>query len=329
MIISKTPLRVSFMGGMSDLPSYYETEAGAVVSTAIDKYIYITINKKFDDKIRASYSITEFVNSPDALKHELIRESLKGVNINNGIEITSISDIPSRGTGLGSSSTYTVGLLNALYAHLGKSASAEKLASQACDIEINKCGKNIGKQDQYIAAYGGLNYIRFNPDGSTFVNPIICSTETKKELQENLLFFYTGLTRKITADEILTKTSSFLRTDKKKRLLVKKLVSLADEMKSSLEQNDLEYFGYLLNEGWMIKRQTQTCISNDSIDEWYRIAILNGASGGKLSGAGSGGFLTFYAPKEKHKQIINSLPQLRHIPINLEPQGTKIIYVGE
>jgi len=329
MIISKTPLRVSFMGGMSDLPSYYEQDAGAVVSTAIDKYIYITINKKFDEKIRTSYSVTEFVNSPDELKHELIRESLKMVGIEKGIEITSISDIPSRGTGLGSSSTYTVGLLNALYAHQGKSSSAEKLASQACDVEINRCGKQIGKQDQYIAAYGGLNYIRFNPDGSTFVNPIICSSETKKELQENLLFFYTGISREISADKILSKTSSFLKTNKKKRLMIKKLVSLAEEMKTSLEQNDLDYFGYLLNEGWMIKRKTQDCISNDTIDNWYKIAIKNGALGGKLSGAGSGGFLSFYAPKEKHEQIIKSLPDLRHIPISLEPQGTKIIYVGD
>ena len=329
MIVSKTPLRISFMGGMSDLPSYYEKEAGAVITTAIDKYIYITINKKFDDKIRASYSITEFVNTPNELKHELIRESLKAVGINNGIEITSISDIPSMGTGLGSSSTYTVGLLNALYAYLGKSSSSETLAKNACDIEINKCQKNIGKQDQYIAAYGGLNHIKFNSDGSTFVNPIICSKKTKKELHENLLFFYTGLTRVSSADEILTKTSSFLKNNKKKRLLVKKLVSLTDEMRLSLEQDDLEYFGYLLNEGWVTKRKTQNSISNGYIDEWYRIAILNGAVGGKLCGAGSGGFLTFYAPKEKHKKIINSLPNLRHIPINLEPQGSRIIYVGE
>jgi|TARA_R110000822_G_C15331831_1_gene494691 D-glycero-alpha-D-manno-heptose-7-phosphate kinase len=328
MIVSKTPLRISFMGGMSDLPSYYEKEAGAVVTTAIDKYIYITINKKFDDKIRASYSITEFVDNPNELKHELIRESLNTVGIHKGIEITSISDIPSKGTGLGSSSTYTVGLLNALYAYLGKSSSAEKLARHACDIEINKCKRDIGKQDQYIAAYGGLNYIRFNSDGSTFVNPIICPKETKKELQENLLFFYTGLSRTESAHEILTETSSFLKSNKKKRLLVKQLVTLADEMKLSLEESNLEYFGYLLNEGWVIKRKTQNSISNEYIDEWYRIAISNGALGGKLSGAGGGGFLIFYAPKEKHNQIINSLPKLTHIPINLEPQGTQIIYVG-
>ena len=157
MIISRTPLRISFSGGMSDLPSYYKQQEGAVISTSINKYIYIIVNKKFDNKIRASYSITEFANTPDDLEHELIKKSLKLTNINNGIEIVSISDIPSSGTGLGSSSTYTVGLLNALYAYLGKSSSAEKLASQACDIELNKCLKKIGKQDQYIAAYGGLN----------------------------------------------------------------------------------------------------------------------------------------------------------------------------
>ena len=208
-------------------------------------------------------------------------------------------------------------------------AYTEKLAKEACDFEINRCGKRIGKQDQYIASYGGLNYIQFNQDGSTFVNPIICSSETKKELQENLLFFYTGISREVSADEILTDTSNIIRRNKKKRLQIKKLVSLADEMKTCLEQNDLDYFGYLLNEGWMIKKDTQKHITNSFIDDCYETAISNGAIGGKLSGAGSGGFLTFYAPKENHSKIIDSLPKLKHININLEPQGTKIIYVGE
>ena len=179
MIISRTPLRISFAGGGSDLAAYYHQEPGAVLSTSINKYIYINVNKKFDEKIRASYSVTEIVDNVDELKHELIREGLKMVVPQCGIEITSISDIPSQGTGLGSSSTYTVGLLNSLYAHIGQHVGAKRLAQKACEIEIERCGKPIGKQDQYIAAYGGLQFIRFNPDESVYVDPVICAPETK------------------------------------------------------------------------------------------------------------------------------------------------------
>ncbi len=187
MIISRTPLRISFAGGGSDLAAFYRQEPGAVLSTAINKYIYINVNKKFNDQIRASYSVTEIVDNVDELKHELIRESLKMVLPPCGIEITSISDIPSQGTGLGSSSTYTVGLLKSLYAYRGQHVGAERLARGACEIEIERCKKPIGKQDQYIAAYGGFQYIRFNPDESVFVDPVICSPETKLQLQRCLL----------------------------------------------------------------------------------------------------------------------------------------------
>ena len=189
------------MGGGSDLPAFYEQEPGCVISTAVDKYIYITVNKKFDRSIRASYSITENVKRLGELKHELIRESLRMTGVHQGIEITSISDIPSSGTGMGSSSSYTVGLLNALHAYDGRHAGAERLAQEACRIEIDICRKPIGKQDQYIAAYGGFQCIRFNPDGGVFVDPIVCKPETKAELQRRLLLFYTGITR--SADPIL------------------------------------------------------------------------------------------------------------------------------
>jgi D-glycero-alpha-D-manno-heptose-7-phosphate kinase len=325
MIITKTPLRISFAGGMSDLPSFYKNEPGAVITTSIDKYIYITVNKKFDDDIRASYSITEFAKTPDDLNHELIRESLKLVGVRKGIEITSISDIPSKGTGLGSSSSYTVGLLNALYSHLGVRKSAEFIANQACNIEINKCKKTIGKQDQYIASYGGLKYIQFNPDGSVFVDPIICSNETKNTLQNNLLFFYTGMVRK--SNNILSKVSSVIDTNIDKQNRISKLVSLAKDMKLSLENNDLSSFGDILNESWEIKKETHHTISNEIIDTWYQTGINNGAMGGKLCGAGSGGFLLFYAPREHHKNIEESLPELKKINMKFEPQGSKIIYV--
>jgi D-glycero-alpha-D-manno-heptose-7-phosphate kinase len=214
MIISRTPLRISFAGGGSDLPAFYSKETGAVLSTSIDKYIYITVNKKFDRKIRASYSVTEIVDKVEDLRHELIRESLNLVNPPHGIEITSISDIPSQGTGLGSSSTYTVGLLNALYAYIGQQAGAEHLAQEACFIEIERCGKPIGKQDQYIAAYGGLQFIQFNSDESVFVDPVICQLETKVKLQRRLLLLYTGLTR--SANGILAEQGKNTKSDEEK-----------------------------------------------------------------------------------------------------------------
>ena len=327
MIITKTPLRISFAGGMSDLPSFYQKQEGAVISTAINKYIYITLNKKFDSQIRASYSITEFANSPDELKHELIREAMKLTEIENGIEITSISDIPSHGTGLGSSSTYTVGLLNALYAYKGVLASQHKLSEEACNIEINKCGKRIGKQDQFIAGYGGFKFIKFKPDGGVIVDPIICKKETKKKLEDNLLFLYTGVHRK--DKKILDNASTILENDKQKHLRVSKLTHLAYDMKHAIEQNDLETFGYLLDKGWKLKKSIYKNISTGKIDEWYTKAIKNGALGGKLCGAGGGGFLVFYAEKENHKKIIKSLKELKLVPINFEPQGSKIIYIED
>ena len=193
MIITRTPLRISFAGGGSDLPAFYEQERGAVVSTAIDKYIYITVNPKFDHKIRASYSVTEIVDTVDEVQHELIREALHLLGIQQGIEITSISDIPSQGTGLGSSSSYSVGLLNALYAYLGRMVGAERLAREACYIEIDRCGKSIGKQDQYIAAFGGITSFLFEPDGKVIVSPVQISHDSVGKLQENIMLFYTGI----------------------------------------------------------------------------------------------------------------------------------------
>src|SRR5262245_26305791 len=236
MIITRTPLRISFAGGGSDLPAFYEKEQGAVVSTAISKYIYITVNPKFDHKIRASYSVTEIVDHLGELKHELIQASLRLLDIQHGIEITSISDIPSQGTGLGSSGSYTVGLLNALYAYRGHMAGAERLAREACHIEIDLCGKASGKQDQYIAAYGGLQYIRFNPDGTVFTDPVICSPATRQQLEAGLLLLYTGITRR--NNDILAKQSQQTLTDKAKQASLRRLVELAEQLCEALSRDD-------------------------------------------------------------------------------------------
>ncbi len=327
MIITRTPLRISFAGGGSDLPAFYEQEQGAVLSTAIDKYIYITVNPKFDHKIRASYSITEIVDNVEELQHELIREALYLLDIRQGIEITSISDIPHQGTGLGSSSSYTVGLLNALYAYKGHMAGAERLAAEACHIEIDRCRKPIGKQDQYIAAYGGLQYIRFNSDGSVFTDPLVCSSKIRQQLEARLLLLYTGLTRR--ADDILVEQSQETRTNEDKRVSLRRMVSMASEMCEALGREDIDAFGEILHAGWLEKRKLATNISNRQIDDWYERARVAGAIGGKLLGAGGGGFLLLYADPAFHAQICRALPELRPISFNFCPQGSKVIYVEE
>jgi D-glycero-alpha-D-manno-heptose-7-phosphate kinase len=327
MIITRTPLRISFAGGGSDLPAFYHQQQGAVVSTTIDKYIYLTVNPKFDHKIRASYSITEIVDTASELKHELIREALHLLKLNQGIEITSISDIPSQGTGLGSSASYTVGLLNALYAYKGHLAGSERLAHEACHIEIDRCNRASGKQDQYIAAYGGLQFIRFNPDESVFVDPVICTPQTRQSLQERLLLMYTGLTR--SANDILEVQSRETVSNARKQETLKRMVKLAQELYHALSRDDLDAFGEILHAGWMEKRQLVNGISNATIDNWYEKGRAAGAVGGKLLGAGGGGFLLFYAPRERHQAIVQALPDLRHIPFRFEPQGSKIIYVEE
>jgi len=327
MIISRTPLRISFAGGGTDIAAYYRRDRGTVISTAIDKYIYITVNKKFDHRIRASYSITEIVDRVDDLRHELIREALRALGLDGGIEVTSISDIPSEGTGLGSSSSYTVGLLNALYAYKGVHVGAERLAEEACAIEIGACGKPIGKQDQYVAAYGGLCRLCFHADETVFVDPIICLPETRARLQERLLLMYTGLTR--SSSSILAEQNHNTEHDEAKRSTLSRMAHLAQELGTALEANDLDCFGEVLHQGWLAKRQLASGITNPTIDGWYERARAHGAIGGKITGAGGGGFLLLYAPHERHWEIIQSLPDLRPVPFRFEPQGSKIIYVEE
>lgn len=327
MIISRTPLRVSFAGGGSDLAAYYRHEPGAVVSVSIDKYIYITVNAKFDRQIRASYSITEIVDRVEDLRHELIREALRQVGRDHSIEITSISDIPSQGTGLGSSSTYTVGLLNALYAFAGRHAGAERLAREACEIEIARCGAPIGKQDQYIAAYGGLQFIQFNPDESVFVDPVVCRPRTRAELESRLLMLYTGATR--STANVLREQRANTEADQARRAGLRQMVQLAHDMRAALIDDDLSGFGEMLHEGWVRKRELASGISSPQIDDWYARGRAAGASGGKILGAGGGGFLLLYAPAERHAAICAALPELRPVPVRFAPQGSKIIYVED
>ena len=276
MIISRTPLRISFAGGGSDLEEYYKTGYGAVVSTAINKYIYITINQKFDDAIRISYSKTEIVNRIDEIEHNVIREALRLAGVEKKIEIVYMGDIPlgSAGVGLGSSSGLAVGVLNALYAYKGIFVSAERLAKEACEIEIDILKHPIGKQDQFICAYGGMNYIQFNKDGTVFVDPIVCTAETKKKLHNRLILFYTGMMRVSSSilNEQRSKTNSNLSS-------LDRMVDLAKETKDLLNNNKIDGIGELLHEGWILKKKLASGISNTQIDDYYERALNAGALG--------------------------------------------------
>ncbi len=324
MIISRTPLRMSLVGGGSDLPAFYSRQRGAVLSTAIDKYVYVTVNKKFDDGVRIAYSKNEEVGSVDQIEHRLVRSTMEYLGMHGGIEITTIADIPSKGTGLGSSSSFTVGLLHALNAFQGRYVSAERLGADACTIEIDLCGEPIGKQDQYAAAFGGFNLIEFLPDQTVMVEPVICLPETMAELRRNILVLYTGITR--SASALLAEQSAAMASIEGKNQTIAAMVRLAYVLREELQNNNPGVVGEILHENWLLKKSITCGISTPTIDAWYDAARKAGAIGGKILGAGAGGFLMFYAPPERHDGIKAALSELRHIPISFEPLGSRIIF---
>ena len=324
MIISRTPLRVSFAGGGTDLKAFYEAEPGAIIGATIDKYVYIAVNRPLDESIKVSYWKTEIVNFIDEVEHSIVRETLKLMGLTKSIEVVSIPDIPA-GTGLGSSGSFTVGLLNALYAYKSVFVSKEQLAREACAIEIDLLGAPIGKQDQYLAAYGGSQFIQFNPDGSVFVEPLPFS-KVKGALESNLMLFYTGRARE--AGSILAKQREKTR-ERDKFELLKRIKELALEMKKLLtEGRDLRKFGELLHEEWMNKKELVEGISNPVIDQYYETALAAGAIGGKLSGAGGGGFLLLYCERDRRERVREALHGLKEVTFSFESQGTTIISVG-
>ena len=324
MIITKTPFRVSFCGGGSDMANFYEKYGGCVLSTSINKYCYISIHPYFNENQTVlKYSENELVDSPDQIKHRIFRQVLTDMGI-HGVEISSTADIPG-GTGLGSSSTFTVGLLNTLNCYKGKFVSKDKLAKLACEVEIERLGNPIGKQDQYGVALGGLNFIKFNQDGSVSHEPILMEGKTYKELQKNLLMFYTGTTR--SANTILAEQTKNITSEDKARNLLK-MCGLAKDMKVALENNDISSFGKILDEGWQLKKELASGIANPAIDEAYEIAMKNGALGGKLLGAGGGGFLLFYCEEEKQDQLKKAIG-LRELDFSFERDGTSIVYIGD
>jgi D-glycero-alpha-D-manno-heptose-7-phosphate kinase len=327
MIITRTPLRISFCGGGTDLPSYYQQRQGAVVSVGLNKYVYITINRLsqfFPHRILVKYSQSELVDSVNEIRHPIIREAMKMSGVVDRVEITSMADIPA-GTGLGSSSSYAVGLLHALYTFKGEYVSAAKLAEEACEIEIQRLKEPIGKQDQYIAAYGGMCHIRFNPDETVFVDPVVCAHSCKIALEENLLMFYTGVTRR--AGDILKVQQA--GTPQKMDVLSSMKELCGQLLEVLREGRSLNRFGEILHTGWLYKQTLVDAISNDSINGHYDRARAAGAIGGKLLGAGGGGFLLFYVEKQNQDRVREALKDLLELKIAFEPQGSKVIYVSD
>lgn len=321
MIIVQTPLRVSFFGGGTDFPSFFHSEGGCVLSTAIDKYIFITIKGRFDDMLRVGYTKTEMVNNLSDINHELIRESLRKVGLDRGVEVTTMGDIPSAGSGLGSSSTVTVGALHAMYSFLGELVPAERLAREACEIEIDILGKPIGVQDQYIAAYGGIRFIEFSRSGEIIPNKLHLSPDIVRDLNDKVLLFFTGVTR--SSSKILTEQKSNI--DQRRKVLCA-MKEIAYQACDELLRGNTDAIGELLHESWLLKKQLASQISNGTIEEMYQTAREAGAIGGKITGAGGGGFLMLYCPYEKQKRLRSTLNRLQELPFRLEADGSKIIF---
>jgi len=322
MIITQTPLRISFFGGGTDFEDYYRLDkGGAVLSTAIDKCIYVIIKKRFDDKIYINYSRKEIMDSVDEIRHDLVRESMRKTGIDKGVEITTLADVPSEGTGLGSSSSVTVGLLNTFYLYQVQSQSAAILARQACEIEIDILKRPIGKQDQYSAAFGNLNLMKFNPDDTVTLQQLSLDEEIKRELEANLMLIYTGITRR--SSDILSEQKKNI---KDKISVLNDIRDMVEEGKECLNKGKLNDFGKLLHQGWERKKILAQGINNPLIEEIYQAARKAGALGGKISGAGGGGFLLLYCPCQQQNRIRKTLKNLRELPFRFEEEGTKAIF---
>jgi len=322
MILAKSPFRISFAGGGSDLPDFYRRHTGVVVSTTIDKAMYIAIHPYFHEKIRIKYSRTEDVFNTSEIQHPLVRECLRIMNIDCGMEIASFADVPA-GTGMGSSSAFTVCLLHALYALAGKNPTAEELAKTSCHSEIDRAGEPIGKQDQYATAFGGLNCIRFHPDESVEVIPIACSNQTRHKLEKHLMLFYTAGER--SASAILQEQGRNMSQPDKFSAVVA-MTKLAEELFTALGRNQIDSFGEILHAGWMLKSKLARDITNSAIESNYRLAREAGAEGGKLLGAGSGGFLLLYCRPDKQSQVRDALAHLQEMPFAMSHEGSQVIH---
>jgi D-glycero-alpha-D-manno-heptose-7-phosphate kinase len=324
VIITQTPYRVSFAGGGTDLPAFYEHDFGAVLSVAIQRHIYVTVHGRFERNIRVAYSRTETTERVDDLQHELVREAMKLTGVSRPIEVTTIGDVPA-GAGMGSSSSLTVGVLHALHALEGHYVGREQLATEACRIEIEILGHPIGKQDQYAAAFGGMNYMRFNPDHTVDVEPIPACQAFLGELERRALLFYTGQQRD--ANTILRKLSNGSAA---RHSILKEMRDLAGELRSAiLRSGDVDRCGEILHRGWELKRSLGLGISGTGVDEWYCAARRAGAQGGKLLGAGGGGFMLILAPPEKHEAIREALNRPQELRFKIDRSGSRVVFISD
>jgi D-glycero-alpha-D-manno-heptose-7-phosphate kinase len=324
LVISRTPLRISLVGGGSDLPSFCDVHGGAVVSTAVDKWIHVIVAPRFEGDIRVSYSQTETVATAKDVAHELVREALRVTGLPRGLEILTLADVPARGTGLGSSSAVTIGLLNALYGYQGVYKSPIQLAEEAAEIEIDVLGKPIGKQDHYAAALGGFNFMEFLPRGGVRAEPLVCPPGTLERLHDSMLLFYTG--RQRSAAAILGSQERAIRDGRAVAGLAA-IRDMAYELREALGRGDAERAGPIVHRSWEIKRSLTAGISNPDVDALYEIALGNGASGGKLLGAGGGGFLLVLADPERHPAIRRALQGVREVAVNFAARGTQIMHL--
>ncbi|MCP4426384.1 MAG: GHMP kinase [Chloroflexi bacterium] len=321
MHIIQAPLRVSLFGGGTDFPAYYMEHGGCVLTSAIDKYIFVTIKKRFDDKLRIGWTRTEMVDSIDEIQHELIREALRLTGIESGVEITTMGDIPSEGSGLGSSSTVTVGALHAMYTYNKELVIAERLADEACHIERDILKSPIGIQDQYIAAYGGLRFMEFTPGGEVVSERIELDNRSLRHLNENLLLFFTGVTRQ--ANGILSEQKANIQ---QRLSILGEMKHIARHARDELKQGNIDAVGPLLHESWELKKQLASRISNGELNDMYEAARTAGAAGGKISGAGGGGFLLLYCPRGKREAVRDKLCHLQELPFKLGQDGSKVIF---
>jgi D-glycero-alpha-D-manno-heptose-7-phosphate kinase len=321
MIITQTPIRISLAGGGTDFPEFFRREEGCVLSSAIDKYVFVIIKARFDDKIRVGYTRTEMVDRVDEVQHELVREALRLTGITKGVEISTMADIPAQGSGLGSSSAVTVGLLNAMYVYTRRMQTAETLAREACRIEIDILGKPIGIQDQYIAAYGGLRFLRFHTDGSVTAEELDLDPDVKRRLNQNLMLFWTGIQRN--ASDILAEQKAQMDDHMP---YLREVKALALEARECLLAGEIDELGRILHRNWELKKRFASRITNPQIDDMYATALRAGALGGKIAGAGGGGFLLLYCPRERQANVRAALHGFRELPFHLESDGTKVIF---
>jgi D-glycero-alpha-D-manno-heptose-7-phosphate kinase len=320
MIITQTPLRVGLVGGGTDLPDYYREHGGRVVNAAIDKYVYVVVKQRFDDEIYVNYSRKEIASRVEDVQHELVREALHMTGIRGGVEITTLADIPSTGSGLGSSSAVTVGLLHALFTYKGRQLTAEELAERACTIEIDRCRKPIGKQDQFAAAFGGVCDIRFGPGDRVAVDQLALSASRRRQVQDELLLFFTGITR--TADPILSEQRENIGS---RLSQLAQLRQLADEAAVAIRSGDVNLLGKAMNKSWVAKRELASGVSSTQIDEVIETALAAGATGAKVTGAGGGGFLLVVCPLEYQKSVREHLASMQELPIRIDPFGSRVI----